>query len=221
MIEIAPNVYQIPLMPRNSINAYLIGSTLIDAGIRSAGPQIMRALGSRKISTHVLTHAHADHQGSSAEICQKLGVPLWCGVADRAAVESGQVGGTSENLKSPLTRMVVRLWAGPGHPVARELHEGDQVEDFVVLHTPGHTPGHIALWRARDGVLIAGDVVNNMSLMTTLVGVREPPTAFTADVGLNRQSIQKIAALQPRVLAAGHGPVMVAPHALSALAKKL
>lgn len=220
-IKLASDVCHIPLMPRNAVNAYVIGSTLIDAGIRGSGPQLLQALNQHKITTHVLTHAHADHQGASAHICQTLGIPLWCGEADRHAAETGQVGGSAANQKSPITRLVVQMWAGPGHPVSRGLKEGDTVEDFVVLHTPGHTPGHISLWRERDGVLIAGDVVNNMSLLTTLPGIHEPPTIFTAEVATNQHSIRKIAALRPKILAAGHGPVMFSPKGLATLAARL
>lgn len=77
MIEIAPNVFQIPVMPRQMINAYLIGSVLIDAGIKSSGKTLLKAIGSRKLTAHALTHAHPDHQGASALICERLGLPFW------------------------------------------------------------------------------------------------------------------------------------------------
>lgn len=60
MLEIADNVYQIPLFPRNGVNAYLIGSTLIDAGIRSSGKRILKELKSHEVTTHALTYAHTD-----------------------------------------------------------------------------------------------------------------------------------------------------------------
>ncbi|HTF81762.1 MAG TPA: MBL fold metallo-hydrolase, partial [Cytophagales bacterium] len=65
MKEIAKDVYQIPLVPRDGINCYLVEDVLIDAGIKSSYPRIMKSLHGRKINAHALTHAHADHQGST------------------------------------------------------------------------------------------------------------------------------------------------------------
>ena len=92
--------------------------------------------------------------------------------------------------------------------MARSLHEGDQVGSFTVLETPGHSPGHIVFWREEDGVLIAGDVLGNANLLTTMTGLREPPEIFTSDVAENRKSIRKVAKLQPKIICFGHGPVL-------------
>lgn len=217
MIEIAEGVFQIPLGPRYAINAYLVGDVLVDAGIRGSGLALSRALAGHALTAHVLTHAHADHQGSSARICHERGVPLACGAADRVAVETGNVLTDAPNPRHWVLRLQQRYWAGPGHPVARILTEGDRVGDFVVLETPGHSPGHIALWRETDRVLIAGDVITTMDLLTTRPGVHEPLPIFTTDPARNRQSIRRIAALRPRVIGAGHGPVLYDPDALAAV----
>ncbi len=217
MIEIADGVYQIPLGPRNAINAYLVGEVLVDAGIRWSGPALLRELDGRTLTAHVLTHAHADHQGASALICRERAVPLWCGAGDRAAAESGNILLDAPDPRHPIMRLQQRYWAGPGHPVARTLAEGDRVGDFVVLETPGHSPGHIALWREADRVLIAGDVITTMDLITTWPGLREPLPIFTADPARNRQSIRRLAALRPRVVGVGHGPVLRDPDDLAAV----
>lgn len=217
MIEIAEGVCQIPLGPRNAINAYLVGEVLVDSGIRWSGPTLLRELAGRKLTAHVLTHAHADHQGASALICRERAVPLWCGAGDRAAAESGNILLDAPDPRHPIMRLQQRFWAGPGHPVARTLAEGDRVGDFVVLETPGHSPGHIALWREADRVLVAGDVITTMDLITTRRGVREPLPIFTADPVRNRQSIRRLAALRPRVVGVGHGPVLRDPDALAAV----
>lgn len=217
MIEIADSVYQIPLGPRNAINAYLVGDVLVDAGVRWSGPTLLRVLSGRRLVAHVLTHAHADHQGASASICRERGVPLWCGAADRAAAESGNILLDAPDPGHVIMRLQQRFWAGPGHPVARTLSEGDHVGDFVVLETPGHSPGHLALWREADRVLIAGDVITTMSLLTTWPGVHEPLPLFTKDPTLNRASIRRIAALRPHVVGVGHGPAWRDPDALAAL----
>lgn len=76
MKNIAKEVHQIPLMPRNSINCYLIEDVLIDSGIKSSSARILNAVKNRTLSKHLLTHAHADHQGSSSIICNTLKIPL-------------------------------------------------------------------------------------------------------------------------------------------------
>lgn len=210
MKEIAKNVFHIPLFPRSMVNAYLVDGFLVDAGIRSSEKKLFHAidqLGREKIEAHVLTHAHPDHQGASAAICQQLNIPLWCGHDDVAAMERGLVpdNPADENF---IIRFQQRYWTGPAYPVARHLQEGDTVGSFTVLATPGHSPGHIVLWREADGVLIAGDVLGNAHLLTSAVGLREPPSMFTADVAENRRSIRKVASLQPKLICFGHGPVL-------------
>lgn len=221
MIEVAENVFQIPVFPRSAVNAYLIGSVLVDAGIRTSTTVLKKAIGKRQLTAHVLTHAHADHQGASSFICEHYQVPLWCGQQDVRAAESGRVTGEYPNPKHPIAQFQQRFWAGAGHRVTRVLREGDVIEGFTVIETPGHASGHIALWRERDGVLIAGDVLVNMDMKTTLAGLHEPPVLFTHDRMKNRHSIRKIARLEPRLVCLGHGPVLRDTAQLTELAARL
>lgn len=215
MHTITSGVHRLPALLPDAINAFLVEDVLLDAGARPSTRRILRALQRTPLSAHVLTHAHADHQGASHAVCVAHEVPLWCGAADAAAVESGDLtGGLPANV---VTRLQQRMWAGPAHPVARALREGDVVAGFIVLETPGHSPGHIALWREHDRVLIAGDTMNGMHLLTTRRGVREPPTLFTPDPLLNRESIRRLAALDPLVTVFGHGPECRNPDELHAL----
>jgi hydroxyacylglutathione hydrolase len=78
-----------------------------------------------------------------------------------------------------------------GHPVDRVLREGDAVAGFTVLKVSGHTPGHIALWREADGVLLCGDVFFNLPRKGP------PPTMSTWDPPLNAVAMQKLADLRP------------------------
>ena len=223
MKEIAKDVFIIPLLPRNGINAYIVEGYLIDAGIRNSAKKLLQAIdtyGRQNIKAHVLTHAHPDHQGSSAFICDTLQIPLWCGEKDVAAMENGTVIPNAENT-NPITRFQGRYWIGPKYPVAQALKEGDSVGSFQVLETPGHSPGHIALWREKDGVLIAGDVVVNMNLLTTVTGLHEPPTMFTSNIPQNQASIIKLAQLRPQLVCVGHGAPLTETEKLIALAKQL
>ena len=187
MKALANGVFMLDGFPPNAINIYLVGETLIDAGTRQAEKRIVRQVGGRKLTTHALTHAHPDHQGASHAICERFSIPLWCGQADVPAVE--HAGGVN-NPKAPswLNRAQERFWTGPPHPVSRALAEGDEVEGFTVLEVPGHSPGHVAYWRESDRVLILGDVLNNMNVMTGRPGLNQPPDMFTPDPVRNRAS---------------------------------
>ena len=76
--QIAPEVFQISLMPRNSINCYIIEGILVDSGIRSSYNTVKKALQKIPVYQHILTHAHADHQGCSDQICAEFEIPLLC-----------------------------------------------------------------------------------------------------------------------------------------------
>lgn len=204
MRELADGVFMLRGFPPNAINVYLVGDVLIDAGTRQAERRIMKQISGRSVSAHALTHAHPDHQGASHAVCERLKIPLWCGRDDVPAVETP--GGVT-NPKAPawLNRLEHRFWTGPPHPVSKALAEGDEVAGFTVLETPGHSRGHIAFWRESDRVLILGDVLNNMNVMTGIPGLNEPPPMFTPDPVRNRASARRIAALRPALACFGHG----------------
>jgi glyoxylase-like metal-dependent hydrolase (beta-lactamase superfamily II) len=214
MNELAPGVFQLNGRPRDAINVYLVGDVLIDAATRQAERRIMRQIASRGVTAHALTHAHPDHQGSSHAICERLGIPLWCGQGDVPAMETP--GGIS-NSQAPgiLNWLQQRFWTGPPHPVARALVEGDEVAGFTVLESPGHSPGQVAYWRESDRVLILGDVLNGMNVRTGRRGLHEPPDVFTPDPPRNRASARRLAALRPALTCFGHGPPLRDPGLLA------
>ena len=135
MKELATDVQMLRGFPPNAINVYLVGDVLIDAATRQAQRRILRQISGRTLGAHALTHAHPDHQGSSHAVCERLGIPLWCGQGDVPAMETP---GGIKNPKAPgwLNALQGRCWTGPPHPVARALHEGDEVAGFTVLGDP-------------------------------------------------------------------------------------
>ena len=86
MQKIAPDLYILDGFPKYAINTYLMGDVLIDAGIRSDRKRIRRQLQGRHVAAHALTHVHPDHQGASKVVCEALGIPIWCGEKDVAAI---------------------------------------------------------------------------------------------------------------------------------------
>ena len=146
MKRLADGLYLLHGLPPFAINVYLMGDVIVDAGTRHAARRILRQVRGHPVSALTLTHAHPDHQGSCHEVCEALGIPLWCGDGDAEAVEDPGV--MLRRLpRNWLTRMIGPLWAGPAHPVARRLREGDEVGGFTVLETPGHCAGHVSYWR--------------------------------------------------------------------------
>ncbi len=220
MKQLAEDVYLLRGMPPNAINVYLVGDVLIDAATRQAERRIMRQIADRTVTAHALTHAHPDHQGSSHAICERLGIPLWCGQGDVPAMETP---GGIKNSQAPgwLNRFQARFWTGPPHPVARALHEGDEVAGFTVLESPGHSRGHVAFWRESDRVLILGDVLNGMNVRTGKRGLHEPPAIFTPDPPRNRESARRLAALEPALVCFGHGPPLRDPGELAEFISRL
>ena len=220
MKEMAEGVWQLHGPLPNVINAYLVGDVLVDAGSRLDTGSLMKQLRGRELSAHVLTHAHADHQGASKAICEKFGVPFWVHEADVPAAEDPEVM-RATMPRHPIPRLFWKLFHGPGHPVDRALQEGDEVAGFRVLHVPGHSAGHIALWRESDRVLIAGDVIATIDQVGLFPKLGEPKKFFTPDPQLNRDSIRRIAALRPAVVGVGHGPPLRDPDKLERLAARL
>jgi glyoxylase-like metal-dependent hydrolase (beta-lactamase superfamily II) len=218
--ELAPGLFQLSGFPPQGINVYLMGDVLVDAATRRAGKRILGQLEGRQVAAHALTHAHPDHQGASHEVCSKLAIPFWVGERDADAAEDpGLIAARQPDHR--LNRLANRFWTGPGHPVDRRLREGDDVAGFTVLDTPGHSAGHVAFWRESDRTLVLGDVLNNMNVMTGRRGLYEPKWFFTPDPVRNRESIRKLAALEPALVCFGHGPPLRDPAALAEFAAGL
>lgn len=221
MKQLAPDVYHLSLFPFDSVNAYVIGDVLVDAGVRWSARRLRRMLSGHSIRAHALTHAHADHQGATHAICEALDLPLWCGAADVPAMETGRIVEQYADPSHWIARFQRRCWAGPARPVDRVLREGDTVAGFEVLEVPGHSPGHLAFYRAHDGVLILGDVLLNMDLLTTRTGLREPPPLFTPSPEQNRHSAKRLGPLRPDLVCFGHGPPLRDPDRFASFCEAL
>ncbi len=196
MRQLADGVWQLSGWPPNNVNVYLLGDVLIDSGLAIDRRRLLRQIAARRITAHALTHAHFDHYGASHAVCERLGIPLWCGAADAEAVESGKM----------VARGGRTVPAAKAHPVSRALKEGDEVAGFTVLDTPGHAPGHVSYWRESDRVLVCGDVMWGYNPFLFSGGIREPYPLVSPDPRLNRESARRLAALEPALVCFGHGP---------------
>jgi hydroxyacylglutathione hydrolase len=216
--ELAPRLALARGGPGRTLNVYLLDTVVVDSGVRWSRRRLGRQLAGRPVTAHVLTHAHFDHAGSSAWLCRALGVPLWCGAGDAAAITSGRVDSHGSPLVNRLQRTLAPVTA---HPVSRALQEGDVVAGFKVLEVPGHSPGALAFWRERDRVLVCGDVLANFGLHPSRPRLVLAPAALSSDYAQNRRSAARLAALRPRLACFGHGFAVTDPGRFAAAVHRL
>lgn len=197
--------------PIKAMNVYLVrdgdGVLVFDGGIEAMRNAVAAAgaqLGG--ITRLVLGHEHPDHRG----IAPTLGVPVFChpdGKAD-AEGDGGQHYFDMSKLK-PLTRLVMpRLlasWDGGPVQIAGTVAEGEDVAGFRVVHLPGHAPGLIGLWRESDRLALVSDCFYTLDPETGRKGhPRVPHRAFNQDTEQAKDSIRKLAALEPATAWPGH-----------------
>lgn len=204
-IPVSETVTRLVLFPRDQMNAYLVGGVLVDSGGRLGCRGLLRLLRNEKLTAHVLTHAHPDHQGCSRAVCREFGVPLLCGKGDRVAAEAGDQRSLMPRAGAAMIGLL-DLLSGPGQRVADTLSDGDTIGRLKVIETPGHTPGHLAFWEERTRVLIVGDVLFNTNPVTLRKGLSEPFRFATFDRAANLRSARRLAELEPETICFGHGP---------------
>lgn len=212
MRKIADGLWLLDGVPSYLVNVYLMQDVLVDAGTRWGQGRILRQL-VRRPRLLALSHCHPDHQGSASVICRHLGIPLACHEADVAAME----GCAAMQPDNGILRLGRRLMAGPPHPVGQVLRDGDELAGFRVIHAPGHTPGHVIFFRECDRLALAGDLLANLHFLTLRPGLREPPAFFSANRLQNRDSVRRLAELQPATICFGHGPPLRDPRRLHQL----
>jgi len=202
MERIADGVWRLQGRPSGILNVYLLGDVVIDAATRWAKWRVLHELRNHPVRMVALTHCHPDHQGVASYLCKQRNIPLACHEADVPAMD-----GSGPMLpNNVIVRVGHHLLSGPPHPVERILHEGDEVAGFRVIHTPGHTPGHVLYFRESDRLAIAGDLLANFNFLKWRPELTEAPPFFSHDPAQNRRSLRKLIELKPRLVCFGHGP---------------
>jgi glyoxylase-like metal-dependent hydrolase (beta-lactamase superfamily II) len=227
--DVAPGVRGLNIL---FVNVYAVqgangGWTLIDAGLPFSTMKIKHWIehhfgnGARPDAI-ILTHGHFDHVGASEELVKEWNVPVYAH-ADELRYLNGEtkypppdpsVGGGLMAVMSPLYPRTSANLSG----YVRALPADGSVPTLPGwrwIHTPGHAPGHISLYRNSDGTLIVGDAFCTTktesflaSTVTEPPELHGPPAYYTPDWTLARESVRQLATLRPTTLAPGHGRPM-------------
>lgn len=162
-----------------------------------------------RVDVVVNTHWHSDHVGGNAAL-QATGAAVAASAPDADAVRRRDPGCClGEYLDQPVAPYTVDL----------ALDDGDALllgeAEWLVVRTPGHTPGHLSLWQPEERLLAVGDALSDYDVGWVATALDGPDAAATA-LG----SLERLTALGPRVLLPAHGPIPVDPAAALAQAHR-
>jgi glyoxylase-like metal-dependent hydrolase (beta-lactamase superfamily II) len=164
------------------------GILLVDAGAPGSSEAIgtvIRGAGATwsDVTDIVLTHNHFDHIGGLACVIDLApDASVWSSAVDAPEIPSDR----PHRLRHP--------------------SDGDRIGDLLVLHTPGHTAGHLSLMDEANRLALIGDVAGSIDGAVTF-----GPPAFNADVTQSARSLQRIADLRPDRILFSHGPELTDP----------
>lgn len=220
LITVADGVHVGALAPVNLFNTVVLespdGDVVVDAGFPWSARRLAWFLRGRFVSEHVVTHAHGDHVGSTAWLCEQTGAPLAMSGIEADDFEHGSIayhaGAGGKYLIAPLGRR--------RRAVDRRLAEGDTVAGFRVLAQPGHSPGLLALWRETDRTLVVGDGPINVSPDPTSPRWLPLPKRLHHNPTEAVASRWRLSELRPELIVSTHGhPVRGVEHWIAGVRK--
>jgi glyoxylase-like metal-dependent hydrolase (beta-lactamase superfamily II) len=195
--QITPTIHHLPDVLGGPTLIVEDEVTIVDTGIPGADEEILALLESlgrdrADVTRILITHADGDHVGGLDGLVEATGARVYASEHEANVIEGNAPNrrGESRNWGSVDERV------SPGETLP--FHGGIDVVD-----TAGHTLGHVAYFLRRDGILFAGDCVNNRE------GLGGSPPELTADADQARAALHAIAALEPQTVCFGHGPSLV------------
>ncbi len=224
-IEVLPDLYCFPVQIANVIFIGFPGLkefVLVDAGMPDSENLVLKGIKKRfgpdaELKAIILTHGHFDHVGALEGLLAKWDVPIYSHKLEEPYL-TGQTDYPPPNSDVPgLVAKMSPRFPRQSIDISKQLQllpdDGSipVLPDWKFIHTPGHTPGHISLYREKDEALIAGDAfvtVEQESLYEVLTQKQEfhgPPAYFTMDWPAASSSVKKLAELKPKVAITGHG----------------
>lgn len=227
--EILPDLYAHTIQIANIVFYSIPGSNdfvLIDAGMPKSAEEIIAVAENRfgenaKAKAIILTHGHFDHVGAIIELVEHWQVPVFAHALELPYLTGEQdYPEPDPSVDSGLVAKMSPMFPNEAIDLGKFVQELPSdgtvpfMEGFKWIHTPGHTPGHVSLFRERDGALIAGDAfvtVKQESLYKVFTQEKEvngPPKYLTPDWDAAFESVKKLAALKPSIAVTGHGVPM-------------
>jgi glyoxylase-like metal-dependent hydrolase (beta-lactamase superfamily II) len=219
------------------VNVYLYGRpgagdrgwVLIDAGLPGSAGMIEGAAAARfgagaRPCAIVLTHGHFDHRGAARTLSEHWDVPIFAHQLELPYL----TGRSSYPPPEPLVGGGLMAFMSPLYPRGpidlrgrvEALPEDGRVPGMAEwrwVFTPGHSPGHVSLFRDSDRTLIAGDAFVTQkqeslaAVITERPEIHGPPSYFTMDWTAARRSVERLAELEPEIAATGHGRPLRGP----------
>jgi len=188
------------------------GYTLIDTGFPKDARTVLDTLVANKIPLHavrriIVTHGDLDHTGGLAQIRRATQARVVCHAVEKEFLEHPMRRRPAKwLLRVPfrLATLLPGLYQRPVTPDELVVDGQELPEGFTVVHTPGHTPGHISLVHRERRLLIAGDAISNRGGK-----LRAPSNGFTPDVDNAQRSIWRLAKRygdEIEMVVFGHGP---------------
>jgi glyoxylase-like metal-dependent hydrolase (beta-lactamase superfamily II) len=235
---VAPHVWRLKNI---FVNVFIIQDpetqnwVLVDAGLKLTARHIHKladeVIGHNiKPVAIVMTHGHFDHRGSLQQLADEWQVPVYAHHQEQPYLNGSSAypppdPGVGGGLMATMSFLY------PKTPINIQEHLAELPGDGTIpglpgwrwIHTPGHTPGHVSLFRDSDGVLIAGDACvttvqeSAISVFTQVKFLSGPPKYFTPDWGAAARSVRALADLKPQVIATGHGKSMYGDEAAKEL----
>lgn len=227
---VAPDVMRLGIV---FVNVYMIGAAggpwvLVDTGLPFSAARTRAAAAARFGANTpplaiILTHGHFDHAGSAMELAEGWDVPIYAHRLELPYLTGRSDYPPQDPTMGGAIAVMSRLFPHSGFDLGarvRPLPDDGRVPelpDWRWIYTPGHTHGHVSLFRDTDRTLLAGDALATMDLdswQSMLTFAREfdrPAAPFTTDWGAARQSVDTLEALQPNAVGAGHGMVIKGP----------